>query len=348
MYVDDLLIIGVAIKNIERMKMMLSRKFEMKDLGIPKVLLGMARQSNTSINHIKLSMKNMIIKLEKGYQIKATQRKLSIPIEKSFNGNNENFPILNQTQHKEFWQIIVLLLFIANTVSLDIAYLVSLLSRYLVTPRKCHLNAAYRIIHYLIQTEKTGLYYTNETKPKLPTKDYRLLDMNEKAIMQDYLKKGKYLVTTATDASFANEENRHSQRGSITYLNNNIITWMSKRQNIVALSSAEAEYISMTEALKSNLRFNNLPRGLGFHTTYGKICSDNMAALQLSSHKIYHQRTKHIDLRYHFISEKIQSKKMKLDYVNTNYNTADCLTKLVDSSSSNRLQEFIFKNPKIQ
>lgn len=101
----------------------------------------------------------------------------------------------------------------------------------------------------------------------------------------------------------------------------------------------------MTETLISNIYFNTSLKELGFHTTYGKICSDNMVALQLSSHKINHQRTKHIDFRYHFIREKIQSKKIKLDYVNAKDNTADYLGKLVDTSTSNRLPELIFKNP---
>ncbi|GMM44768.1 hypothetical protein DAPK24_013430 [Pichia kluyveri] len=118
---------------------------------------------------------------------------------------------------------------------------------------------------------------------------------------------------------------------------------MSKRQTLVALSSAEAEYIGMTESLKSTLHFNNLLKELGFNSTYGKLCSDNIAALQLSSHKIHHQRTKHIDLRYHFIREKIQLKQIKLDYVNTKFNTADCLTKLVDTQVMKTLNELLFK-----
>lgn len=103
----------------------------------------------------------------------------------------------------------------------------------------------------------------------------------------------------------------------------------------------------MTEALISNLYFNTSLKELGFYTTYGKMCSDNMVALQLSSHNINDQRTKQIDLRYHFIREKIQSKKIKLDYVNAKDNNADCLAKLVDTSTSNKLPELILKNRRI-
>jgi hypothetical protein len=342
MYVDDLLIFGSSKENIEKTKNILRKSFEMKDLGAPKIFLGMTIKRYNK-NHVKLSMEDTIEKLEKDYQIKVKQRIINTPLEKGFNAKDENSPILENEQHSEFRRIIGSLLYITNTVRLDIAYPVSLLSSYLVTPRICHLNAAYRIIHYLIQTRKKGLNYTNELKLQIPTKDYRLLDTNKKAIIQDYPKRGEYLVSTVTDASFANEENRHSQSGSITYLNNNIITWMSKKQTLVALSSAESEYIAMTEALKSTIHFKNLLNELSFNTTYAKLCSDNMASLQLSSHKIHHQRTKHIDLRYHFIREKIQSKLIKLEYVNTKDNTADCLTKLVDTPTMKRLDSYIFE-----
>lgn len=341
MYVDDLLIFGQSQENINKTKKLLSRNFEMKDLGTPKIFLGMTIKHYNKY-HMKLSMENTIDKLEKDYNIKVKERKVSTPIEKGFKADDEESPILNEEEHNQFRKVIGSLLYIANTVRLDISYPVSLLSRYLVTPRKCHLKAAYRIIHYLIQTKKRGLHYTNEKTLQIPTKDYRLLDTNKKAIIQDYPKQGEYLITTITDASFANEENRHSQSGSITYLNNNIITWMSKRQTLVALSSAEAEYIGMTEALKSAIHFNNLLKELKFKRTYAKICCDNVAALQLSSHKIHHQRTKHIDLRYHFIRERIQSKQIKLDYINTKFNTADCLTKLVSPQTMKTLDSILF------
>lgn len=94
------------------------------------------------------------------------------------------------------------------------------------------------------------------------------------AIIQDYSKRGEYLVSTVTDASFANEENRPSQSGSITYLNNNIITWMPTKQTLVTLSSAESEYIA--------IHLKNLLNELSFNATYAKLCSDNTESLQLS------------------------------------------------------------------
>lgn len=257
----------------------------------------------------------------------------------------ENSQYLERDQHHEFRKVIGSLLFIAKTVRFDIAYPVILLSSYPINPRRCHLNSAYWIIHYLRQTKNKGIHYTDEKDLKIPTKDYRLIHTNKKAIIQDYPKKGEYLVTTVADASFANETNRESQSGYITYLNNNVITCMAKKQNLVGLSSAEAEYSSIPEALKSTTHFNNLLKESWFNNTYEKLYGDNMDALQLSSHKVRHQWTKHINLREHFIRESIKTKKIKLDYVNTKENTADCLTELIDSQTMKRLDEYNFKRP---
>lgn len=217
-YVDDLLILGDSIDNIERTKKLLSEIFEMNDLGTPKIFLGMTIK-RFSKNHIKLSIENTIEKLEKDYDIRVKQRTIQSPLQKEFNSEDENSPLLENQEHSLYRQIIGSLLFISNTVRLDISYPVNLLSRYLVSPRKCHLNTAYKIIHYIIQTKRKELHYTNENQLSISTKDYRLLDTNKKAIIQDYPKRGEYLVTTVTDASFANEDNRHSQNGTITYLN---------------------------------------------------------------------------------------------------------------------------------
>lgn len=341
MYVDDLLLISETVKGIEATKKILEQKFEMKDMGTPKIFLGVTI-SRKGRYDIKLSMKDTIERIQNNFQIVVAKRKYQTPIEKGFLAENENSRRLMNEEHSKYRQVIGSLLYIANTVRLDIAYPVSLLSRYLVTPRECHLKAAYRILHYLIQTKYDGLRYSNEKKLKLNSKDYRLLDTNKKAIIHDYPNQGKYLITTVTDASFANETDRHSQHGHITYMNNNIISWSSKRQSIVALSTAEAEYIGMTEAMKANIHFNGIMKELRLDVTYGKICSDNMAALQLGSHKIHHQRTKHIDIRYHFMREKVLNREIKLDYINTKYNVADCLTKLVDTNTSKRLGELIF------
>lgn len=344
MYVDDLLIFSKYQENIIKVKKLLNQNFEMKDMGIPKIFLGITIKRYNPF-HLKLTMEDTINKLESDYNIKVKQRMINTPIDKGFDAEDTISPLLNDEKHSEYRKVIGSLIYIANTVRLDISYSVSLLSRYLVSPRVCHLNAAYRVVHYLIQTKSRGLNYTDLKDFQIPTKDYRLINTDKNAIIYDYPKQGEYLITTVTDASFSNELERKSQSGSISYLNNNIISWMSKRQAITALSSAEAEYISMTDSLKTNVHLTNLLKELKFDCSYGKLCGDNFAALQLSSHKVQHQRTKHIDLRYHYIREQIKNRKVKLDYINTKLNTADCLTKLVDTQTMKTLGELLFKSP---
>lgn len=341
MYVDDLLIIGEKAENIEKVKGILKSNFTMKDLAVPQIFLGITVKYYNK-HHIKLTMEDTINRIQENFKITESKRIYRAPIDKSFNRFDENSPILDKKGNNEYRKVIGTLLYIANTVRLDISYGVNVLSRYVEEPRMTHLKAAYRIINYLIQTKRKGLNFTNENKLKLPTKDYRLLDTNKKAIIDDYPTRGKYMISTIVDASYANEEESKSQYGYVTYLNNNIISWKSKKQPIVTLSSAEAEYVGLTEGLKSTLHFNHLMKELKFNVTYATLCSDNQAALQLASHKVQHQRTKHINIRYHFIREKVLNKEIRLNYINTNYNVADGLTKFLNNETNIKLDKLIF------
>ena len=142
----------------------------------------------------------------------------------------------------------------------------------------------------------------------------------------------QYAITVLSDSDYAtNLEDRHSQSGSCTYLNNNLISWGSREQNCVALSSTESEYICFAESAKSGLYFSNLLKELELPCGYINLCGDNISSLTLSAHKAIHQKTKHIDVKYHFIRDLVSKKMIKLNYVNTKFNIAVILTKCLDS-----------------
>jgi hypothetical protein len=109
----------------------------------------------------------------------------------------------------------------------------------------------------------------------------------------------------------------------------------------VALSSTESEYVAMTESAKSGLYFKNLLKEINMTTTYINMCGDNLSALTLSAHKTVHQKTKHIDVKYHFLRSLVSNKSVKLNYVNTKVNIADILTKALDSTTFNNLLSLI-------
>ena len=345
LYVDDLLVVGSSIKNINKAKDIIKSKFVMKDMGEPKMFLGM-NIKRVNKNHIKISMKSTLERIQQSHGVKVPMRKIKTPLAKGFDRFDEKSEKLNEEEHHKYRSLIGKLLHIANNVRLDISFAVSILSRHLQTPRKCHLAAAQRVLQYLIQTKNKGIHFTKYKYKKMKSIDYRVVSSNKKQIIFDYGKKRDYEIRAVTDASYGNEENKKSQYGYIVMLNDNVISWASKKQSSISLSTAEAEYVGMSEAAKTTLYFRNLIKELNMKTGPGVICSDNIAALQMSAIRTISSKTKHIEIRFYHIQDCVKKRKLKLEYVNTTENIADGLTKILDGSTNSKLNKLIFSNHK--
>lgn len=121
---------------------------------------------------------------------------------------------------------------------------------------------------------------------------------------------------------------RRSYTGYVFLLSEAAITWKSQKQRTVALSSTEAEYISLAEAAKKALYLRNLLYELGLcECTEVMIYIDNRGAQCLANDPIFHARTKHIDIKFHFVRESISAGKLALEHVPTEDMVADILTK---------------------
>ena len=180
-------------------------------------------------------------------------------------------------------------------------------------------------------------------------KDFTYLDKIKAVKIDDYGAQSPFFVTVLSDSDFAADlKDRHSQSGSCTYLNNNLISWSSRKQTCVSLSSTESEYVAMAESAKSGLYFNNLLKEISFPTSYINLCGDNLSALTLSAHKAVHQKTKHIDVKYHFLRSLVTNRDVKLNYVNTKFNIADILTKIVDTTTFSSLISLILASTGIK
>jgi hypothetical protein len=119
--------------------------------------------------------------------------------------------------------------------------------------------------------------------------------------------------------------------GYVATLGGGAIAWSSKKQHTVALSTTEAEYIALTEGAKKLIWLRRFIQELGIDQTQPtSLRSDNLGAITLSHDATYHARTKHINVAYHFIREKVASHEATLTYVHTKENTADILTKGLD------------------
>lgn len=201
-----------------------------------------------------------------------------------------------------FQELIGSLLYVAQITRPDISFCVNNVSRFNAKHSIEHWEAALRILKYLKGTSDYVLVYKAEAKNK----------------MHAY-----------TDADYASEiDKRRSCSGFVVKLAGGAINWHSKRQEIVAVSSTEAEYIALSTTAKEMLYLNQLMFELtNVSIEPSQIYVDNTSSINLAKNAAYHDRTKHIDVRFHHLRDNIETKKIAIEYVSTNNNIADALTK---------------------
>jgi hypothetical protein len=190
----------------------------------------------------------------------------------------------------------------------DIAFAVSMLSQFMANPGKVHWKAAVRVLRYLKGTREHGLWYGYN--------DNTTTDA----------------ISAFTDADWASQEHRHSFSGYVYTINGGAVSWSAKKQPLVALSSTEAEYIALTHAAKEAMWLRSFLTDLKRPMTSPLIIRcDNQSAIALTKDDAYHARTKHFDIRHHFIREQVERNIIEVEYINTNENTADIFTKALNS-----------------
>ena len=134
------------------------------------------------------------------------------------------------------------------------------------------------------------------------------------------------------DADGMSQEDRHAISGYVFMLNGGAVSWSSKQQDTISLSTTEAEYIALTHAAKEAIWFKNLiSEFFSPITTPIAILADNQSAIALAKDDCFHAQTKHIDIRYHFIHYVIEEGKIHLMYCPTEEMTADIFTKALPS-----------------
>ena len=133
-----------------------------------------------------------------------------------------------------------------------------------------------------------------------------------------------------SDADWAGDpDDRRSTTGYVFTLNGAAVTWNSKRQQTIALSSTEAEYMALAHTAKESAWIKGILCELGFHSrdTPITIHCDNQSSMNIAKNPIFHSRTKHIDVRHHFIRERLSMNEIEITYRPTKDMLADVLTK---------------------
>jgi len=184
----------------------------------------------------------------------------------------------------------------------DIAYAVGVVSRFLTNPGKEHWLAVKWILRYLRGTSKKCLCFG----------------------------KKKTMLNAYTDADMAGDvDSRKSTSGYLTTFAGGAVSWQSKLQKCVALSTTEAEYIAATEAFKEILWMKNFLFELGHEQEKYVLRCDSQSAIHLAKNSTFHSRSKHIDVRYHWIRDVMEDKLLQLEKVHTDENWSDMMTKVI-------------------
>ena len=196
----------------------------------------------------------------------------------------------------------------------DILFSVCICARFQSDPRESHLTAVKRIFKYLKGTTNLGLFYRKSS-------DYSLVGY--------------------CDADFAGDRvERKSTSGSCQFLGENLISWSSKRQSTIALSTAEVEYIAAAGCSTQMLWMKSQLEDFQIFESNIPILCDNTSAICLSKNPILHSRAKHIEIKHHFIRDYIQKGILNLKFIDTDHQWADIFTKPLSEDRFN----FILKH----
>ena len=140
----------------------------------------------------------------------------------------------------------------------------------------------------------------------------------------------KHFSIGYVDADMAGDrDNMRNTTGYAFTVGGTTVSWVSKIQSVVALSTTEAEYVAATEASKEMIWLQRFMGELGKEHDKGTLYSDSQSAIHLAKNSAFHSRTKHIQLKYHFIRSVLEDGQLKLEKIHTSQNPADMLTKVV-------------------
>nr|GEV82312.1 putative ribonuclease H-like domain-containing protein [Tanacetum cinerariifolium] len=253
----------------------------------------------------------------------------------------------------------------------DIAYVVVVVSQFMHQPQKNHMKAVMRILRYLKGTTGHGVLFkpnghlvTQYAVGVVSQFMHQPQKNHMKAVMRilRYLKgttghgvlfkPNGHLVTQYAVGVVSQfmQGNLRSTSGYFTVVGGNLVTWRSKKQKAVSLSSAEAEFRGIARGLTKVLWVRRLLTEIGYPPQEAsKIMSDNKAAIQISKNSVQHDRTKHVEVDRHFIKEKLEAEIITLLFVRSEDQLADILTKSVNERALHKcLVKLNFEDPTIQ
>nr|GEW75021.1 retrovirus-related Pol polyprotein from transposon TNT 1-94 [Tanacetum cinerariifolium] len=187
----------------------------------------------------------------------------------------------------------------------DIMFAVCACARHQVTPKECHLHTIKKIFRYLKGHPKLGLWY---------------------------LKESPFDLVAYSDSDYGGDtQDRKSTTEGCQFLRRRLISWQCKKQTIVATSTTEAEYVAAASCCGQVLWIQNQLLDYEYNFMSTKIYIDNNSVICIVKNPVYHSKTKHVEIRHHFIRDCFEKKLINVDHIHTDENVAGLLTKPFDA-----------------
>jgi hypothetical protein len=302
LYVDDILITSQDLTRVEEVKALLASKFAVKDLGEAKHFLGMQitfeRESDGILRSVKLSnKKKLVTDILESFDMSSCRPKAT-PLDTSRKLQKDSGdPLPKDNRYRE---LVGGILYLANTVRPDLSFAAGLLARFSNAPTSTHLSAGMNVLKYLAGTKGMGLVWEKDSKT----------------------------FEAFVDSDYAGDlDGRKSTSGFVFISGSAAVSWRSKLQPLVALSTVEAEFISVCTGVQEALWFAKLIYDFGENPGRMVIHTDNTGALANMKGIPISPRTKHIAVRYHRVRNEVENGAIEPRYVTTSDNIADFFTK---------------------
>uniref|UniRef100_A0A2N9J917 Reverse transcriptase Ty1/copia-type domain-containing protein n=1 Tax=Fagus sylvatica TaxID=28930 RepID=A0A2N9J917_FAGSY len=295
LYVDDIILTGNDPTAITSLITALASTFELKDLGPLRYFLGL--QIDYGRDFLFVHQRKYITDLLSKFNMTSCKAASTpFPISHKLQASSADL-LSDPTPYRS----LVGALQYATFTRPDITYAVNQVCQYMHKPTATHLAAAKRILRYLQGTLHLGIRFQS----------------------------GSPTLTAFTDSDWAGDPyDRRSTTGITVFLGNNPITWVSKKQHIVSRSSTEAEYRALATGAAELAWLRQVLCDLGiFLPSAPAIWCDNTSAIALASNPVFHSRTKHIEVDYHFVRERVVRGDLHLHFISTEDQLADLFTK---------------------
>ena len=296
LYVDDMLVTGSNVKLLADFKMEMQDVFEMSDLGIMNYFLGMEIYQCSW--GIFISQRKYAMDILKKFKLESC-KEVATPLAQNEKISKNDGEKLEEPS--AYRSLVGSLLYLTVTRP-DLMFPASLLSRFMSSPSNVHMGVAKRVLKYVKGTTNLGIWY---------------------------LKTGGVKLDGYADSDWAGSvDDMKSTSGYVFTIGSGVICWNSRKQEVVAQSTTEAEYISLAAAANQAIWLRKLLADLGWEqSSPTELYCDNKSAISIAQNPVHHGRTKHINVKFHSIREAEKNSLVKLHYCSTDEQLADIMTK---------------------